>query len=306
MTKLKILATTLFYPVSIGRYIIEELQARDDLEVKTIGPAFGAWIPWNGGMNLPAKYAFNPDISIPTKANTVSMSFAEMMLGGWEPDVIMQFDAGWHFTGRPKHGLNVQYQSDPHALKDFYRGVRGDFDLVFCSQTPYMDEGEVYMPYAYSDRWFYPEPQEKIYDACMIGIPYNQRVHLANALKREGINVFMGQGIVFDEYREMYNKSKVALSWSSLLDTPMRVYEAMGMHLPLVANQTPDLCQQFKDGPAFMGFNDVNEAVDQVKWLLENPIEADQIARTGYVTVRFKYTWKERVNDMLEKIKEQI
>lgn len=304
--KLKVLCSQMYYPVSIGRCAIEELMARDDIEVKTIGPAYGAWIPWNGGTTLPAKYAFNPDIAIPTKANSVSMSFAEMMLGNWEPDVIMQFDAGWHFTGRPKHGLNVQYQSDPHCLKDFYRGVRDDFDLVFCSQTPYMQEGEVYMPYAYSDKWFYPEPQEKIYDACLIGIPYNQRVGLANALKQAGINVFLGQGIVFDDYRKVYNQSKVALSWSSLLDTPMRVYEAMGMIRPLVANRTPDLCRQFDDGYDFRGFDTVEEAVAQVAIALSGPESTQAMSWNAYQKVRPAYTWKQRVQDMLDVIKEKI
>ena len=304
--KLKVLCSQLFYPVTIGRHIIEELQERDDIEIKTVGPSYSNWIPWNGGMTLPAKYAFNPDYVIPTRGNTVSISFAENMLGNWQPDVILQLDAGFHFTGRPKHGFNVQYKSDPHALTDFYNQVSGDFDLIFCSQTPYIQEGEVYMPYAYSDKWFYPEPQEKLYDACLIGIPYSQRVGLANALKQAGINVFMGQGIVFDDYRKVYNQSKVALSWSSLLDTPMRVYEAMGMKLPLVANRTPDLMNQFNDGPEFLSFDTANEAVDQVQWLLNNPDEAEQIARSGYASAKFKYTWKERVNDMLEAIKEKI
>lgn len=304
--KLRVLATTLFYPVSIGRGIIEELQARDDLDVKTIGPNYSNWIPWNGGMVLPAKYTFSSDISMPTGPNHVPMAFAESLLGGWEPDVIMQFDAGWHFTGRPKHGLNVQYQSDPHCLKDFYRGVRQDFDLVLCSQTPYIDEGEVYMPYAYSDKWFYPEEQEKIYDACLIGIPYGQRVGLANALKQAGINVFLGQGIVFDDYRKVYNQSKVALSWSSLLDTPMRVYESMGMRLPLVANRTPDLANQFNDGLDCLMFDTVNEAVEQVIWLLCHPEDADRIAKNGYISTKFAFTWKERVQDMLNEIMRKI
>jgi hypothetical protein len=307
MSKIKILATQLFYPVSIGRHILEEFAAREDVELKTIGPSYGSWIPWNGGMNLPAKYTFNPDIALPpTNMNHLPIGVAEARLGDWQPDVVLQLDAGWHFTGRPKHGLNVHYLSDPHALRSFYDSVAGDFDLTWCSQTPYINPGEVYMPYAYSDKWFYPEPLDKIYDACLVGIPYGQRVGLANALKREGINVFLGQGIVFDDYRKIYNQSKVALSWSSLQDTPMRVYEAMGMIRPLIANRTPDLMNQFDDGYDFRGFDTVEEAVVQVAIALSGPESTQAIAWNGYEKVRPEYTWKKRVQDMMDQIKEKI
>ena len=110
----------------------------------------------------------------------------------------------------------------------------------------------------------------------------------------------------FDEYRQIYNQSKVAISWSSLLDTPMRVYEAMGMQIPLVANRTPDLMNQFKDGLDFVGFDTVDQAVQSVLHLVQNQENAKRIARNGYLTAKFEYTWKERVGEMIDQLMRRI
>lgn len=302
---MKILATQFFYPVSIGRYIIEEFQERADVELKTAGPAFGSWIPWNGGMNLPSKYALNPDIPFPN-TNQIPISMVEARLGDWKPDVILQIDAGFHFTGRPKHGYNMLLETDPHCLKDWYRGASKNFDYIWCMQTPYMDEGDHYLRYAYSSKWFYPEQQEKIYDAALIGLSYDHRQYLISALGKAGFKCYSGIGVVYDEYRKIYNQSRIALSWSSLKDTPMRVYEGMGMGLPLVANRTSDLVSMFKDGRDFFGFDTASEAVEKVKWIFENPEQAERIAVNGFLSAKFDYTWKDRVDEMIEEMARHI
>jgi len=303
---MKILASQVFYPVSIGRYIIEALQERPDVELKTVGPAWGNQIPWNGNLYLPQKYTFNPDIPLPKNINNIPMAFVENHLNGWQPDVVLQIDAGFHMIGRPVYGYNVEVLTDPHALMGFYDQVRPYFDLVWNMQTPYMKPDHEYLMYAYSDKWFYPEDTPKVYDACLIGLHYHQRDRLVDALRAKGLNVYYDIGPAFDEYRQIYNQSKVAISWSSLLDTPMRVYEAMGMRIPLVANRTPDLMNQFKDGLDFKGFDTVEQAVEVVLWFLQNPADADRIASNGYLTATFEYTWRERVGEMIDQLMRKI
>ena len=303
---MKILCSQVFYPISIGRYLIEALQERQDVELKTVGPAWGNQIPWNGGMNVLQKYAFNPDIPLPKNINNIPMSFVESRLGDWKPDVVLQVDAGFHMIGRPVHGYNVQVLSDPHCLMGFYDQVRPYFDLVWNMQTPYMKPDHEYLMYAYSDKWFYPEETPKVYDACLIGLHYHQRDRLVKALRDQGLNVYYDIGPAFDEYRQIYNQSKVAISWSSLLDTPMRVYEAMGMQIPLVANRTPDLMNQFKEGLDFRGFDTLEEAVQTVMFFVNNQADADRIARNGFLTAKFEYTWKERVGEMIDQLMRRI
>lgn len=303
---MKILFSQIFYPVSIGRYILEALQDQPNIELKTVGPAWGNQIPWASNLYLPEKYTINPDISLPKNINNVPMSYIESRLGDWKPDVVLQVDAGFHLVGKSVHGFNVQVQTDPHCLKAFYRQVRPQYDLVWCMQTPYMDAGEEYLPYAYSDKWFYPENSPKQYDACLIGLHYSQRDQLVHALRSNGVNVYYDIGPVYDEYRQLYNQSKVAISWSSLADTPMRVYEAMGMGIPLVANKTPDLVQQFEDGQDFLGFGTVDQAVAAVMKCLNTSTEATAIAFNGYVKAKENYTWQIRAKQMIESIQRRL
>ena len=49
----------------------------------------------------------------------------------------------------------------------------------FVMQTPYMDAGEIYLPYGYSKRYHFPERLEKEYDVCLIGLDYSHRHQLS-------------------------------------------------------------------------------------------------------------------------------
>ena len=129
---------------------------------------------------------------------------------------------------------------------------------------------------------------------------------MVDALRAKGLNVYYDIGPAFDEYRQIYNQSKVAISWSSLLDTPMRVYEAMGMRIPLVANRTADLMIQFKEGLDFRGFDTLDDAVQTVLFLVNNQTDADRIAKNGYLVAKFEYTWKERVGEMINQLIRKI
>lgn len=189
-----------------------------------------------------------------------------------------------------------------NCIKSSYTVPASYSDVVFCMQSNYMVGDDVWLPYAVDNHWFYPEELEMKYDACIIGLQYQQRTDLVNRLRSKGKKVFYENGVVFNEYRTTYNSSKVALSWSSLQDTPVRVYEMMGMKRPLVANRTPDLMRLFKDGVHFLGFDNLDEAEQQVNYLLEHPEYADEMANTAYNEVMAKHTWKHRIDEMLELI----
>ena len=51
----------MFYPVAILRYFQQALQRRDDVNVYSVGPWTGTWIPWMGGLYLQDKYSRPPD-----------------------------------------------------------------------------------------------------------------------------------------------------------------------------------------------------------------------------------------------------
>jgi len=214
-------------------------------------------------------------------------------------DLWLEVDAGFYLDPKPK-GLVAHVATDPHCLN--YDRQRELADHFFNMQTPYMKAGDLYLPYAFDPTLHYPEEREKLYDACLIGLQYTHRTELVKRLKLQGVKVYSGIGDVYDEYRHRYNESRVALSWSSLQDTPTRVFEALGMRLPLVCNRTADLStNSFIEGEHYLGFDTVEEGTKQVMRLLLDDKLREQIATAGHEVVQ-NHTWDHRVEQILKDV----
>ena len=91
---IKIAFSMMFYPVAMGGYILNALQRRDDVELWTVGPFTGSWIPWgspNVGMHLPAKYINAPNM--PLAQHTIRQKVPTAVLKNklpWTPDLFIQ------------------------------------------------------------------------------------------------------------------------------------------------------------------------------------------------------------------------
>jgi len=300
---IRIAFSCVFYPVAMGKYFLSALNRRNDVEVWSVGPYTHTWIPWNGGMYIPERYCEPP--TYPLAQSMISMmppfSYIEGKLP-WKPDVWISFDAGWNLSTKPNAGIVVRIQSDPHVLKGWYRQTKNLVDVDFCMQSPYIEAGEHFLPYAYDPTVHYSMHLEKEYDACLIGLHYQQRDALVNRLRSKGISVYYSIGEVYDENRVAYNKAKVALSWSSLQDLPARFWEGLGMGLPVVTNRVPDLDNFFMDGEHYLGFNDINEAQVRVQDLLNSEELRKRIGIQGNEKVQNVHTWDARVQTVLKTI----
>ncbi len=302
MNKIKVVISGFIFPMTMLHYFWRAFERRNDVDLFVTGPFSDDWIPWMHGMKLPKQYVKMPNLPLPLNVINIKSSIVETQLS-WKPDLWLEIDAGWHFANRPDARIVVHIQTDPHVLKSFYNQIKGRSDYTFCMQSNYMENGENYLPYGFDPTIHFPEEQEKTFDACLIGLQYDNRTELVNALEAEGLNVFYTTGLIYDEYRMMYNKSKVALSWSSLQDLPARVWEAMGMNIPLVTNRVPDLKNFFVEGDHYLGFDTVSEGVAQVKKLLNNPDYAKEMAENAYRKVSVAHTWDHRVSQILNTVK---
>ena len=303
-SKLRIIISGIFYPFSMMSFFIKAFQRRDDVELFLVGAYTGDWIPWSGGLRLPQKYIIIPDLPLPqvTIANHIPYSMVENQIP-WQPNLWLQIDAGFHFTTRPKANVVAHIQTDPHVLKPTYKLPKSYSDVNFSMQLHYMENGEFYLPYAYDPTIHYPMNLKKEYDACLIGLHYDKRTALVEAIRNKGFKVYYSIGEIYDQYREQYNKSKVALSWSSLEDVPARVFEAMGMKIALVANRVPDMANFFVDGEHYLGFDTVEEGVEQTLKLLRNEELRKDIACAGHEKAKAAHQWDFRANQILETCK---
>ena len=298
MNKKRIVISGLIFPVTMLHFFWRAFERREDVDLRVVGPFSNDWIPWKGGIRLPMRYVKYPHIPLPQNlSGSVGMSpaFIQGQLP-WEPDLWIQIDAGW-WLQKPKATVVAHIATDPHVLD--YDRQRKECDVFFNMQTPYMKPGDRYLPYAYDKEIHYPILADKVYNAALVGLQYETRTKLVNRLRQGGLRVYYETGIVYDEYREIYNQSDVALSWSSLLDMPARVWEAFAMSVPLVTNRVPDLSNWFVEKDHFLGFNDVDEAERQVRTLLNDPEYAAEMSENVYRKVTAAHSYDHRVNEIL-------
>lgn len=306
MDKIKICLSALWFPLTMAGYFWRAFERRKDVELFVVGPFSDDYIPWNNGMKLPREYVKIPNYPLPMQSaslpNRLPAEFIQPRLP-WKPDLWLQIDAGWHLANRPDATVVGHVQTDPHVLKGHYHHAKSYSDISWCMQTPYMEEKEIYLPYAYDPTLHFPDQREIIYDACLVGLHYPQRDEWVNRLRSRGVNVYYSLGEIYKEYRERYCESKVALSWSSLQDLPARVWEGMAMGVPVVTNRVPDLTiNGFEEGTHYLGFDTVAEAEQQVIKLLVNDTLRESIAHNANKKVH-DHTWDARVNQILKDAK---
>lgn len=305
MNKKKILMLSMFYPLSISRYFERAFQRRDDVELITVGPYSGSWIPWSGGMNLPNKYAVPPTITIGEFNSTLPYDLVRPRLSEFvaeeDIDLVLTIDAGIRWTQKPNVECPVAHvATDPHCLN--YDLPRSYSDKFFNMQKFYSKENDIYLPYCFDKEAHYKEVlRHKDYDAVLVGMAYPNRVEWVNRLRAEGIFVAFENGPIFDEYRELANSAVIGLNWSSLDDMVARVFEIMAMGLVPVINRVPDLKEFFIEDVHYLGFSGMDEAVAKVKWAKENSSDAAVIAENARKLVwNNNHTYDNRVNQIMK------
>lgn len=317
---MKIVLAGLYYPFAMLSYFRRALERRTDVELVTLGAFTGQHIPWNGGMDIPMKYPNQVDIPLPANMNAVSWNMVKGRLP-WEPDLVLNIDAGFHFSTKPDVPYYV-VATDPHVLSPWYEKVRPIADKFFNMQgAPYIQDGDIWLPYAFDPKAHYPmefsifnpitNENEKFshgYDCAIVGLHYPQRDEWVARLRAKGVTVNYRIGDIYDEYREENNKAWIGLNWSSLQDVTARVFEIMAMRLVPVLNRLPGLdALGFEENRHYLGFSSMDEAVEKVLWAKANPDQAKQIALGAYQYVNQKQmTWDNRIAQILPTFRQDM
>ena len=300
--KKKILLLYKAYPFAIASYFRKVLEARPDVELTTCGEFFGQEIPWNNGMTIPRKYFNHVDFPIPKGMNKLSWKILKSKLQK-DFDLILNVDAGFHLADKPDIPYAV-VATDPHVLQGWYDEVRPIADYFFNMQRYYMQDGDIHLPYAcLSSEHYAMSNVEKKYDAALIGLHYGNRDNLVRRLRESGLNVYYDIGAIWKEYREINNSATVGLNWSSLYDINARTFEMMAMMQVPVINRLPHLDELgLHENQHYLGFSDVSEAVEKVKWALANPNQARAISLSAHNHVHKSHTYAHRVQQILDTV----
>ena len=303
MNKKKIVLGYMAYPFAIASYFRHALEKRPDVELFAVGAYTGDTIPWNGGMRLPMKYVKPVDLPLPPSITKPHWNMIADKLPWDNPDLVLCVDAGFYINGL--YDTRFPYAivaTDPHVLNyDYQRGMSTHF---FNMQRYYVKPGDVHLPYCMSpDHHYAMSNIEKDYDASLIGLHYTQRDQLVHALRMAGLKVMYEMGVVYDEYREQNNRARIGLNWSSLMDINARTFEIMAMRQVPLINRLPHLDELgLFEGRHYVGFDTVEEAVSQAKWILDNPDLSDTIANNAYQLVHESHTYGLRVEQILKTV----
>jgi len=302
--KKRVVLSGIYYPLAMLRYFEAAFLRRDDIELITLGPYTGTWIPWAAGMDGMPKYAVSPTCPLPRDFIRHGGSMSVDVLSAFsileDIDLWIQADAGWHFDSRPPAKVVAHLQTDPHVLGGHYKLPRSYSDIVFNMQKCYSEPKDKIIPYAIDPVWHSPiDGVEKEHDGCLIGLHYDNRNRLVQRLREKGLSIYYDIGPIYDEYRELYAKSRLSINWSSKDDLIARVFESMGFGVPLITNRVTDLPTLFVEDEHYLGFDTVKEAEDKVEWALANYDDAMEIADNALRKVLAGHTYDMRVSDIL-------
>lgn len=304
VAQVNIVLSGIYYPMAILRYFERALKRRDDIQLLTIGPYTANWIPWDGGMYLPEKYALPPDIPLPYQPGQTSMpaglAVAKVRERDFQPDLWIEVNAAFRFSG-PLLGTRAVIATDPHAWN--YAADRGEAHYLFNMQRHYAEPMDIYLPYAYDPEAHSPAPEavNKDVDVQFVGVLYGHRKDAFDRMRAAGIHVKATTGPIFDEARELMWKSRVGFNWSSLKDLNARVFELLAMGIPSVQNWVPDIEEFFENGkhmimtdsldPGWMAF--------QVQALLNDYDLQQELIKNGLEAVQ-PHTYDARIEYLLD------
>jgi hypothetical protein len=300
--RLRIACVGIWYPVAMFRYMVDALRRREDVEVWTAGPFTSRWIPWNGGMHLPASYVYTPNLPLPATVSgrpEVAYPYLEAKKP-WEPDLWIEGNAGLAVAGRPI-GRYAVIGTDPHVLD--YSGARARADLFFNMQKPYMQANDIWLPYGYDPVWHSQTAKpvaEREWDASLIGLQYPNRMALNQRLTALGYRTNFQNGPSYQDARTIYHSTKVGVNWSSMQDTTARVFELMAFGIAPVLNRVPDLVEMFTEGQDFDGFATLDEAVEKCRALLDSPEKAQALGERARKAVEGRHSWDARMEQVLK------
>ncbi len=146
----------------------------------------------------------------------------------------------------------------------------------------------------------------KEYDAIFVGTDNAEtmpkRHKFLSALK-ETIPNFL---TTFGNYRQLYPKAKVVVNHAERGDLNFRIFEALGCGSALVTPRMGHgLEEMFEDGKHLLLYESDNarDAAEKIKYLLDNPVKANELARNGLLEVNRAHKDTNRAQTFLEHIR---
>ena len=269
-------------------------------EVKHVGPQASLKDAW--GVGVPEKYKWE-----------------RSLLGyDWKPDLVILADSltADYNVSRLFLDVPVIVWSNDNHVKDLrtlnYVGLVKHYFLAHYhgKAQPVTHDDETWLPCATDPIAFPPSQipwEAREFDVCCIGVMYPRRDRLVRMLKDAGLKVFAATGLVYDEYRDAYQNSRIALCSSVNSDLAQRFFEGAGMGCLVLTDLVDDLVDDVTNKQlglhGFAVYQSGDECVNRaLEFLRQEPeiTQAKQGATLLQSIVLAKHTWDSRAQVVVD------
>lgn len=276
---MKILLSYIHYPVCSGRYVKDAL-TRLGHDVRSVGWSTGDQI-W--GLRVPYHYGHAPDGAI------------DAVWTDWTPDLVIVMESAFKYH-HPYYAAvpHVVYGMDNH-VRDYTQDGIAHYFLAH-NATSIMDmkaSNVTWLPCGY-DPSFTPSEipyADREFDVTLIGVLYDNRVELLNAMDKAGLKVQAGTGLVYQDYVNAYHNSRIALNVSANGDLNQRIFECAAMGCVVLSESLVDADNLKLDW--VQTFKDSKDAIKQAKSLiaLDKPMSVQTELHTWDVRAQVIVDW---------------
>jgi spore maturation protein CgeB len=211
-----------------------------------------------------------------------------------------------HFVGKIKNG---------HSMGS--RDICRYFDICWTSTEDavkkYCVEGAipVYLPEGANPEIHRPYDIEKTIDVSFVGQCYGNRSEIIRRLESHGIHVeTRGLGwpngpLATEDMVCMYSKSRINLGFGSVIGlSNTYCLKGRDFEIPMsgglyLTEYHPELDKFYDIGSEIVTYRDFDELVEKIRFLLSNPVKAEEIRRKGYERARREHSWEMRFEEIL-------
>lgn len=150
------------------------------------------------------------------------------------------------------------------------------------------------------------------YDVSFVGGKYGWRPKFIRRLRKMGVNITcFGNGwengpLDDEEMVKLYSRSRINLGFAGvghskkLMCLKGRDFEAPMSGGLYLTQDNPELSLVYNVGKEIVTYRDEKDCAGKIKWLLNNPDEAEKIRKAGRIRALKDHTWEERFLDVFK------
>lgn len=215
--------------------------------------------------------------------------------------------------------ITINFNSDDHwRFDNFTRFWADKFNWNITTHYDSIEkyrnigyESVIYSQWACNHYLYRPLKTPKLYDVTFIGQPHGIRRDFIEKLTKAGIKVdIWGSGwgngrVSLMEMVKIYNQSKINLnistaSTSNVNQIKGRDFEVPGTGSFLLTGHSEELTHYYKPGQDIETYQNVDEAIDKIRYYLKNEAERESIASNGLTATLQSNTYEIRFNKIFE------